>query len=70
VKDFNLAKLKQTRARKKQQTCEQTPRGPTATGPQLCKVEAKNNKQHPRNQQIAQIHCIQDCLQKMEKNIL
>jgi hypothetical protein len=30
VQDFNLAKLKQTRERNKQQTSEQAPRGPTA----------------------------------------
>jgi hypothetical protein len=39
--------LKQTRARSKQQTSEQAPRGPTATtGPQLFKDEENNNKQH------------------------
>jgi hypothetical protein len=85
VQDFNLAKLKQTRASNKQQTSEQAPRGPTAAaGPQLCKVEANNNKQHPRtNEQattsepvmsvennIAQIHCRQDCIQKSEENVL
>jgi hypothetical protein len=49
--DFNLAKLKQTRASNKQQTSEQAPRGPIASaGSQLCKVESNNNKQHPTNQ--------------------
>jgi len=39
VQDFNLAKLKQTRASSKQQTSEKAPRGPiVAVGPQLCKV--------------------------------
>jgi hypothetical protein len=88
VQDFNLAKLKQTRASNKQQTSEKAPRRPTApVGPQLCKVEANNNKQHPTNQRtnkqattneplmpldnnIGQIHCIQDCIQKMEGNVL
>jgi hypothetical protein len=54
VQDFNLAKLKQTRASNKQQTSEQAPRGPTAAaGPQLCKVESNNNKQHPTNQRAS-----------------
>jgi hypothetical protein len=51
VQDFNLAKLKQTRQEK---TSEKAPRGPTAAvGPQLCKVEANNNKQHPTNQRAS-----------------
>jgi hypothetical protein len=51
MQDPNLAKLKQTRASNKQQTSEQAPKGPTAAaGPQLCKVESNNNKQHPTNQ--------------------
>ena len=51
MQDLNLAKLKQTRESNKQQTSEQAPRGPTAAArPQLCKVEANNNKQHPANQ--------------------
>jgi hypothetical protein len=44
---------RQTRAttRCKQKTSEQAQRGPNAaTGPQLCKVESNNNKQHPLNQ--------------------
>jgi hypothetical protein len=88
VQDLNLAKLNQTRASIKQQTSEQAPRGPTATaGPQFCKVEANNNKQHPLNQRtgeqattnelvmlvdnnISHIHSIQDCIQKLEENVL
>jgi hypothetical protein len=51
VRDFNLAKLKQTRQKNKQQTSEKSPRGPTVTArPKLCKVEANKNKQHPANQ--------------------
>jgi hypothetical protein len=54
MQDPNLAKLKQTRASNKQQTNEQVPRGPTAAaGPQLCKVESNNNKQHPANQRAS-----------------
>jgi hypothetical protein len=54
MQDPNLAKLKQTRASNKQQTSEQVPRGPTAAaGPQLCKVESNNNKQHPTNQRAS-----------------
>jgi hypothetical protein len=54
MQDPNLAKLKQTRASNKQQTSEQAPRGPTAAaGPQLCKVESNNNKQHPMNQRAS-----------------
>jgi hypothetical protein len=54
MQDLNLAKLKQTRASNKQQTNEQAPRGPTAAaGPQLCKVESNNNKQHPTNQRAS-----------------
>jgi hypothetical protein len=55
VQDFNLAKLKQTREINKQQTNEKAPRGPTvAAGPQLCKVEANNNKHHPGNQRTSE----------------
>jgi hypothetical protein len=51
VQDFNPGKLKQTRESNKQQTSQQAPRGPTVVArPQLCKVEANNNKQHPTNQ--------------------
>jgi hypothetical protein len=51
MQDPNLAKLKQTRARNKQQPSEQAQRGPTAAvGPQLCKVESNTNKQHQMNQ--------------------
>jgi hypothetical protein len=54
MQDLNLAKLKQTRATSKQQTSEQAPRGPgAAAGPQLCKVESNNNKQHPPNQRAS-----------------
>jgi hypothetical protein len=54
MQDPNLAKLKQTRASNKQQTSEQAPRGPTAAaGPQLCKVESNNNKQHRTNQRAS-----------------
>jgi hypothetical protein len=51
VQDFNIAKLKQTRASRKQKTSEKEPRGPTAAvGPQLCKVEENNNKQLTTNE--------------------
>ena len=51
MQDPNLEKLKQTRESNKQQTSEKAPTGPTAAaGPQLCKVEANNNKQHLANQ--------------------
>ena len=54
MQDPNLTKLKQTRASNKQQTSEQTPGGPiAAAGPQLCKVESNNNKQHPTNQRAS-----------------
>jgi hypothetical protein len=54
MQDPNLAKLKKTRASSKQQTNEQEPRGPTAAaGPQLCKVESNNNKQHQTNQRAS-----------------
>jgi hypothetical protein len=54
MQDPNPAKLKQRRASDKQQTSEQVRRGPTAAaGPQLCKVESNNNKQHPANQRQA-----------------
>jgi hypothetical protein len=54
MQDPNLAKLKQTRESNKQQTSEQVPKGPTAAaGPQLCKVESNNNKQHPANQRAS-----------------
>jgi hypothetical protein len=50
MQDPNLAKLKQTTTSNKQQTNEQAPRGPNAAaGPQLCKVESNNNKQHRTN---------------------
>jgi hypothetical protein len=88
VEDFNLAKLKQTIENSKNKTSEEELRGPTAVvGPQLCKVEANNNKKHLANQQtieqattnepimsldnnIGQIHYIQDCIQKFEENVL
>ena len=51
MQDPNHAKLKKTRARSKQQTSEQAPRGLTvAAGPQLLKVESNNNKQHQTRQ--------------------
>jgi hypothetical protein len=51
VQDSNLANLKQTKARSKQQTSEKAPIGPTAGAtPQPCKVEPNNNKQQPTNQ--------------------
>jgi hypothetical protein len=51
VQDFNLAKLKQTRAnRKKKPVSKHQDVQLHAARPQLCKVEENNNKQHPTNQ--------------------
>jgi hypothetical protein len=43
LQDPNLAKLKQTKARRKKKNSEQAPTSPTAgVGPQPCKIEPNN----------------------------
>jgi hypothetical protein len=54
MQDPNLAKLKKTRESNKQQTNGQAPTGPTAAaGPQPCKFESNNSKEHPTNQRVS-----------------